>query len=63
MGFTNNVLRAKAVKVASPKFGGKKPAINTYPGQTIPGKKRATSSTTGGAGVQGGKPSKPTMAC
>lgn len=47
--FTNNVLRAKAVKLLTPKRGnntskftnkvirGKTPAINDYPGQTVPG--------------------------
>lgn len=64
MKFTNNVLRANAVKLLTPKRGSntkkftnkviraKTPAINTYPGQTVPGKKRATTPTVGGAGAQ-----------
>lgn len=67
--FTNNVLRAKAVKLLTPKRGSdpknrpgskftnkvimaKPPAINDYPGQTVPGIKRATLTPTGGPGAQ-----------
>lgn len=59
--FSNNVLRAKAVANTPKKFGGKKPTINAYPGQSIPGKKRATT-IGGGAGAQMSV-NKPTMAC
>lgn len=48
--FSNNVTRAKAVKQMAPNFGGKKPAINNYPGQTVPGKTRSLIS--GGPGAQ-----------
>lgn len=60
--FTNNVLRAKAVKLLNPKTGqntskftnkvirAKTPAINNYPGQTIPGK--TGSLISGGPGAQ-----------
>lgn len=51
--FTNNVLRAKAVKLLTPRSGSnakkftnkviraKTPTINDYPGQTVPAKKNS----------------------
>lgn len=50
MKFTNNLLRAKAVANKVPKSGGKKPAINNYPGQSIPAPGKTGYS--GGPGAQ-----------